>query len=69
MSFYSKGSKVSGLYMLGKPMLVVNDLNLARLILVKDFDHFVDRNDKNMERMFGAGGDMDQLWAKQEQKL
>ena len=59
---------MSGLYLLGKPVLVINDLDLIRLIMVKDFDHFVDRQDKNLDRLT-RGGTLDQFWAKQGQNL
>ena len=36
---------------LGEPTLVINDLELAKRILIKDFDHFVDR------RSFGVSGE------------
>jgi cytochrome P450 len=34
---------VVGYFSLNKPFLMVNDLELAKLIMIKDFDHFVDR--------------------------
>ena len=33
-----------GGYFLHRPILLVKDVNLVRHILVKDFDHFVDRS-------------------------
>lgn len=52
-----------GIYMLGKPALVVKNIDMIRNIMVKDFNHFVDRNGESM-RQWAQGGDMDQLWAK-----
>ena len=42
-------SKAFGFYKaFGEPVLVLKDLELARRIMVKDFDHFVDRNFLNI---------------------
>ncbi|TRY73186.1 hypothetical protein TCAL_02546 [Tigriopus californicus] len=35
--------KVVGQFQIGTPQVVINDLDLAKCILVKDFDHFMDR--------------------------
>ena len=35
--------KIVGVFNLGKPNVVIHDVDLIKLILVKDFDHFVDR--------------------------
>merc|ERR1712038_1570947 len=64
---YSKGSFPFGSYnfLLGKPVLAINDANLLKHIMVKDFDHFVDRQGAElMEKQF-AGGDTDKLWSRQ----
>ena len=37
-----KDTKIWGYYMMGQPTLVINDENLAKHILIKDFDHFTD---------------------------
>jgi cytochrome P450 family 6 len=34
-----------GYYTFGTPTLLVNDLDIAKQILIKDFDHFADRRD------------------------
>jgi hypothetical protein len=39
-----KEEDLYGWFMLGKPMLGVNNLELIKDIFVKDFNHFVDRN-------------------------
>ncbi|KAI7815164.1 cytochrome p450, partial [Rhyzopertha dominica] len=39
-----KGLKYCGVYLFLKPMLIVSDLELIKNILVKDFDHFEDRD-------------------------
>ena len=38
-----KGVKVFGYFSFGQPTWVINDEELAKLVLIKDFDHFVDR--------------------------
>jgi len=37
-----KDTKIWGYYMMGQPTLVINDEELAKHILIKDFDHFTD---------------------------
>ena len=37
-----KNEKVFGYFMMGQPTLVINDEELAKHILIKDFDHFTD---------------------------
>ncbi len=37
------GHKYFGVYFLGMPTLTIRDPEIIRSILVKDFDHFVDR--------------------------
>eukprot|EP00091_Calanus_sinicus_P019162 TRINITY_DN4688_c0_g1_i1.p1 TRINITY_DN4688_c0_g1~~TRINITY_DN4688_c0_g1_i1.p1 ORF type:complete len:276 (-),score=79.30 TRINITY_DN4688_c0_g1_i1:677-1504(-) len=54
--------KYFGWFLLGRPVLAINDVNLLKHIEVKDFDHFVDRQSKaDNEKQF-AGGDLDQIW-------
>lgn len=35
--------KMIGVFVFGKPRLVIHDVELAKQILIKDFDHFMDR--------------------------
>lgn len=39
----AEGHKVSGIFMLHRPALIIRDPDILRLVLVKDFNHFVDR--------------------------
>ena len=56
--------KVVGIYTLHQPVMVVNDPDMARQILVKDFNHFVDRDtEENMSRAFP--GKLDAYWLAQ----
>jgi hypothetical protein len=50
---------VFGWFMLGKPVLGVNNLQLIKDIFVKDFNHFVDRNPADFMQAFQSGGDLD----------
>ena len=50
-----------GTFLFGKPSLNINDPDLLRLIQVKDFDHFVDRNSASDNKKFFAGGELDQV--------
>jgi len=51
-----------GTFLFGKPSLNINDPDLLRLIQVKDFDHFVDRNSASDNKKFFSGGELDQIW-------
>merc|ERR1719178_212035 len=56
--------KVVGMYVIHQPTLVVNDPDMARQILVKDFNHFVDRDtEENMTKAFP--GKTDAYWLEQ----
>ncbi len=44
MRFYDVS--IYGKYFMTRPQLMVKDPEIARQILVKDFDHFTDRNTK-----------------------
>merc|ERR1712130_53283 len=58
------GEKVIGIYTIHQPAMVVNDPDMARQILVKDFNHFVDRDtEENMSRAFP--GKIDAYWLEQ----
>ena len=52
-----------GIYMLGKPALIIKNVDMIRNVMVKDFSHFVDRNSSGTAN-WCQGGDLDQLWAK-----
>jgi len=51
-----------GWFMLGKPILAINDVNLLKHIEVKDFDHFVDRQGVDVSEKMFSGGDLDKIW-------
>jgi hypothetical protein len=53
--------KVHGWFMFGKPALSINDVETLKQLQVKDFNHFVDRNEYNMARLFTKGGKMDKV--------
>nr|ALX81394.1 cytochrome P450 [Liposcelis entomophila] len=51
-----KNHKVVGVWMMATPTLVVNDVNLVKNVLVKDFNHFHDRGfdvDEELEPLAG----------------
>jgi len=54
--------KVHGWFLFGKPVLSINDVELIKQIQVKDFNHFMDRNEVNMGKSFTRGGKIDRLW-------
>jgi len=54
--------KYFGWFLLGKPVLAINDANLIKQIQVKDFDHFVDRTSDSMNKTMFRGGELDKLW-------
>ena len=59
------GEKFIGIYSLHTPIMVVNDPEMARQILVKDFNHFVDRDtETNMSNAF-PGKTTDIFWLEQ----
>merc|ERR1719402_1412518 len=35
--------KVFGIFLFGQPIYVINDQELAKLIMIKDFEYFMDR--------------------------
>ena len=45
MYFKGEGHRFYGVYFLGAPSYSIRDPELIRRILVKDFDHFVDRQE------------------------
>ena len=58
-----KDKDFHGIFLFGKPVLVVQNLEMIKNVMVKDFNHFVDRNCASMNKM-SEGGELDQLWAK-----
>ena len=56
-----ENEKYFGWYMLGKPVLAINDVNLIKQIQVKDFDHFVDRTLAGANKKMFAGGNLDKV--------
>ena len=56
-----QGHRVHGWFLLGKPALSINDPDLLKQIQVKDFNHFVDRNEVNMGNSFQKGGELDRV--------
>ena len=56
-----QGVKVHGWFVLGKPALSINDPDLIKQITVKDFNHFMDRNEANIGRNFKLGGKLDKV--------
>ena len=63
-----RDEKVFGTYLLGKAVLNINDPELIRQIMVRDFNHFVDREDSNQKKFF-EGGKIDEFWKKQMTSL
>ena len=53
--------KYFGWWLLGKPVLALNDVNLIKQMQVKDFDHFVDRASDAFNKKMFAGGDLDKV--------
>ena len=60
-----ENEKYFGHFLFGKPMVGINDPDVLKQIQVKDFDHFVDRTSPETNKKLFAGGDLDDLWAKQ----
>jgi len=57
-----RNQKVHGWFMFGKPALSINDVDIIKQIQVKDFNHFVDRNEANFGKSFDKGGKLDKIW-------
>ena len=45
LNFRTKDKKVVGYFQFSDPTLVINDLDLAKQMFIKDFDHFADRRE------------------------
>ena len=54
-----------GGYFMRNPILFVNDADIVRQILVKDFDHFVNRSSSNIKDLFDTGHKSDEIWLNQ----
>jgi cytochrome P450 family 9 len=51
-----KGHKYGGVYQLMKPILLIRDPELIKMVTVKDFEHFLDHQDligEDAEPLFG----------------
>ena len=59
-----QGERYVGWFMMGQPVLNINDPELLRIIMVKDFNHFVERSSYDGD-MFKEGGQYDKLWGLQ----
>ena len=57
-----KDEKFFGFFMFGKPVLMVNDVELVKHIKVKDFPHFVDSQTEDVVNAIRRGGDLDSLF-------
>ena len=66
MKFASE--KYFGYFLFGKPVLAITDVNLLKQIMVKDFDHFVDRESAEFGKTRFAGGDLDKVGIEKVQK-
>ena len=53
-----------GIYFLKSPILVVNDVELAKQILVKDFDNFINRRGGGFTSILNTGQRVDTIWSK-----
>jgi hypothetical protein len=56
-----RSEAVYGWFIMGKPVLGVNSLDLVKNILVKDFNSFVDRTSTFVNEAFRSGGDLDKV--------
>ncbi|TRY77768.1 hypothetical protein TCAL_08505 [Tigriopus californicus] len=61
--------KFYGNYVFGAPNMVVCDPEMAKQIMVKDFDHFVDRQGEDFTKLLAGGHFVDKLWANQMTSL
>jgi len=56
-----RDSPVYGYFLMGKPVLGINDLELVKNVLVKDFNNFVDRNAAVLDEALKSGGELDKV--------
>ena len=50
-----------GWYLFGKPILGINDIELVKIMKVKDFNHFVDVQDDHTSEKMQIGGEIDSM--------
>jgi cytochrome P450 family 9 len=60
-----KGERIYGTYLVTEPCLVIKDPDLIKQVLVKDFNHFVDRMGDNGKLFLGGPTRVDTIWRKQ----
>ncbi len=56
-----RDADVYGWFLTGKPVLGINNLDLVKNVLVKDFDHFTDRTSAVIQEGLKSGGDLDKV--------
>ncbi|TRY78866.1 hypothetical protein TCAL_10656 [Tigriopus californicus] len=61
--------KFYGNYIFGAPNMIVCDPELAKQIMVKDFDHFVNRQGEDFVKILEGGHFVDTIWANQMTSL
>ena len=61
--------KVHGWFITGKPTLSINDVEILKNMEVKDFNHFVDRNEANFGKSFDKGGKLDKVFSLIDDKM
>ena len=54
----ANGAKIQGGFMFGKAILTINDPDLAKQILVKDFNYFVDTLEVSFDKNSKNAGDL-----------
>ena len=61
-----KDHPVYGHYIFMKPIPMIKDLDLVKAVMVKDFDHFVDRSMRNLTSKDSKNSSKsEQVWEKQ----
>ena len=60
-----QGMPFYGMHFISDPILMVQDADLVKQILVKDFHHFVDRNFSQLNSLKGSSVRTDQIWMQQ----
>jgi cytochrome P450 family 9 len=62
-----KNSKLYGVYFLHNNAIMIKDPELAKTVMVKDFEYFVDRNSAGTKKLFD--GPYDKAWGQQMTNL